>query len=80
MLRHAHFYMKGGLPTSAASARALGQSGESGRSMRGQIHKWHRRASLDAFIAYVNLGAPSSNVILDHTKAVHLRTSHVEIG
>jgi hypothetical protein len=29
----------GGLQTFAASARAMGQSGESGRSMRSQIHK-----------------------------------------
>jgi len=39
MLRHVHFYMNGGLQTFAASARAMGQSGESSRSMRGQIHK-----------------------------------------
>jgi hypothetical protein len=32
MLRHAHFYMKGGLPTFAASAKSKGQREESGRS------------------------------------------------
>jgi hypothetical protein len=45
MLRHAHFDVKGGLRTFAASARALGQSGESGRSMRGQIHKCCKRSN-----------------------------------
>lgn len=44
---HVHFYMKGGLQTFAASARALGQSGESGRSMRGQIHKFCKRSNGD---------------------------------
>jgi hypothetical protein len=38
---------KGGLQTFAASARALGQSGESGRSMRGQIHKFCKRSNGD---------------------------------
>jgi hypothetical protein len=32
MLRHAHFYIKGGLPTFAASAKLKGQREESGRS------------------------------------------------
>jgi hypothetical protein len=31
MLRHAHFYIKGGLPTFAASAKSNGQREESGR-------------------------------------------------
>jgi len=44
---HVHFYMKGGLQTFATSARALGQSGESGRSMRGQIHKFCKRSNGD---------------------------------
>jgi len=47
MLRHVHFYMNGGLQTFAASARAMGQSGESGRSMRGQIHKFCKRSNGD---------------------------------
>jgi hypothetical protein len=38
---------KGGLQTFAASAQALGQSGESGRSMRGQIHKCCKRSNGD---------------------------------
>jgi hypothetical protein len=41
----AAFNDKGGLQTFAASARALGQSGESGRSMRGQIHKCCKRSN-----------------------------------
>jgi hypothetical protein len=32
LLRHAHFYMKGGLPTFAASAKSKEQREESGRS------------------------------------------------
>jgi hypothetical protein len=32
MLRHAHFYIKGGLRTFAASAKSKGQREESGRS------------------------------------------------
>ena len=35
----------GGLQTFAASARALGQFDESGRSMRGQIHKFCKRSN-----------------------------------
>ena len=38
-------YIMGGLQTFAASARALGQSGESGRSMRCQIHKCCKRSN-----------------------------------
>jgi hypothetical protein len=45
MLRYAHFDLKGEKRKFAVGVRALGRSGESGRLMRGQIHKCCKRSN-----------------------------------